>query len=126
MRRKIYILKIIGENVSRVRKEKKLSQENLAHLADIDRTYIGYIENAKYNVTITKLQQIAEALGISITELTSEYISKPEQIEIASPQNLVSKINSLIPGIREYQKLADEHGITIYFKTTEENYYKSC
>lgn len=116
MRRKIYILKIIGENVSRVRKEKKLSQENLAHLADIDRTYIGYIENAKYNVTITKLQQIAEALGISITELTSEYISKPEQIEIASPQNLVSKINSLIPGIREYQKLADEHGINDIFQ----------
>ena len=110
------LLKIIGKNVSRIRKEKKLSQEQLAHLADIDRTYIGYIENAKYNVTITKLQQIAEVLEVSLIELISEYINKPEQIEIESPQNLVSKINSLIPGIREYQKLADEHGINDIFQ----------
>ena len=113
---KINMLKIIGKNVSRIRKEKKLSQEQLAHLADIDRTYIGYIENAKYNVTITKLQQIAEVLGISLTELTTEYVTKPEQIELESPQNLMSKINSLIPGIREYQKLADEHGINDIFQ----------
>lgn len=116
MKAKIDLLKIIGENVLRIRKEKKLSQEKLAYLADIDRTYIGYIENAKYNVTITKLKQIAEALEVSVTELISEFINKPQQIEIESPQNLVSKINSLIPGIREYQKLADEHGINDIFQ----------
>ena len=88
----------------------------MAHLADIDRTYIGYIENAKYNVTISKLQQIAEALKVSVNELINEYISKPEQIEIASPQSLVEKINSLMPGIREYQQLADEHGINDIFQ----------
>lgn len=116
MKLRIDLLKIIGENVLRIRREKKLSQEKLAYLADIDRTYIGYIENAKYNVTVTKLQQIADALEVSVTELTSEFIQKPQQIEIESPQNLLSKINSLIPGIREYQKLADEHGINDIFQ----------
>lgn len=116
MSAKINLLKIIGENVARIRKEKKLSQEKLAYLSDIDRTYIGYIENAKYNVTITKLQRIAEALEVSVIELINEYVSKPEQIEIASPQNLVSKINSLMPGIREYQVLANEHGINDIFQ----------
>jgi transcriptional regulator with XRE-family HTH domain len=113
---KINLLKIIGKNITRIRKEKKLSQEQLAYLSEIDRTYIGYIENAKYNVTIAKLQQIAEALEVSVGELLIEFVNKPKQIEIASPQNLVDRIGSLMPGIREYQKLADEHGINDIFQ----------
>ncbi len=116
MASKEVLLGIIGKNIARIRKEKKLSQEELANLADIDRTYIGYIENAKYNVTIVKLLQIAEALEVSLNELINEYISQPEKIEIASPQSLVAKINSLMPGIREYQQLADEHGINDIFQ----------
>ena len=57
-------MEIIGKNVVRIRKEKKLSQRKLSYLSKINRTYIGYIENAKHNLTITKLQQIAEALEI--------------------------------------------------------------
>ncbi len=113
---KLDLQKIIGQNIVRIRNEKKISQEKLANLADIDRTYIGYIENGKYNITISKLQQIAEALDVSLNELINEYVKKPEQIEIESPENLESKINSLMPGIREYQKLADEHGINDIFQ----------
>jgi len=113
---KVNLLKIIGTNVARIRKEKKLSQEQLAYLADIDRTYIGYIENAKYNVTVLKLQQIAGALDVSLNELINEYIKKSEKIQIASTQSFVEKINSLMPGIREYQLLADEHGINDIFQ----------
>ena len=113
---KLNLLEIIGQNVARIRKEKKLSQEQLAYLAEIDRTYIGYIENAKYNVTVTKLQQIANALEVSVNELINEYVSKPERIDIATPESLVEKINSLMPGIREYQTLAGEHGINDIFQ----------
>ncbi|MEP7318298.1 MAG: helix-turn-helix domain-containing protein [Panacibacter sp.] len=113
---KVNLLKIIGSNVVRIRKEKKMSQEQLAYLADIDRTYIGYIENAKYNVTISKLQQIADALEVTVNELINEYVNKPEKIQIASPQSFLEKINSLMPGIREYQLLADAHGINDIFQ----------
>ena len=116
MAAKINLLKIIGKNIARIRKEKKLSQNQLAYLADIDRTYIGYIENAKYNVTLIKLQQIAEALDVSINELVNDQIKLPHQAAILSPKNFIEKINSLMPGIREYQKLADEHGINDIFQ----------
>jgi len=110
------LLIIIGKNVARIRKEKKLSQEALANLADIDRTYIGYIENAKYQVTVVKLQQIADALEVSLNELINEYVSHPEKIVVESPLSLEAKINSLLPGIREYQLLADQHGINDIFQ----------
>jgi transcriptional regulator with XRE-family HTH domain len=110
------LLVIIGKNVLRIRKERKLSQEQLANLAEMDRTYIGYIENAKYNVTVVKLQRIAEALGVTLNELINEYVSNPEKIEIKSPSSLAEKINSLMPGIREYQLLADQHGINDIFQ----------
>ncbi len=116
MAKKADLLKIVGNNIARIRKEKKLSQDQLAYLSEIDRTYIGYIENARYKVTLSKLQQIAEALEVSIIELISEYIKEPEKAVIVSPQNFVSKINSLMPGIREYQILADEHGINDIFQ----------
>jgi len=116
MSAKSKLQKTIGKNIVRIRKEKKLSQEELAHLTDIDRTYIGYLENGKYNATITKLEQIAKVLDVSLNELINDYVEKPEQIDIESPKNLESKINSLMPGIREYQKLADEHGINDIFQ----------
>ena len=45
-----------------------MSQETLAHLCDIDRTYMSYIENAKYNVTLQKLCDIANVLEINVCE----------------------------------------------------------
>lgn len=58
-----------GEKVRKIRKEKGLSQEALADLADIDRSYMGHIERGNQNITITKMHQIAEALEIPVQEL---------------------------------------------------------
>lgn len=60
------LLKVIGENIRRIRKEKGISQEKLANETDVNLTYLGYIENAKYNVTIGKLNTIAKYLGVTI------------------------------------------------------------
>ena len=51
------------------RKELGLTQEDLAYSADVDRTYIGYIENGKNNVTIAMLYKIAKALKLDLKEL---------------------------------------------------------
>ena len=48
---------------------KKLSQEKLAELANLHRTYIGQIENGKRNVALKNATKIAKALGISIKDL---------------------------------------------------------
>lgn len=58
-----------GERVRQIRKEKGLSQEALADLAGIDRSYIGHIERGDQNITLTKIHQIADALGVLVTDL---------------------------------------------------------
>ncbi|RLU01177.1 helix-turn-helix domain-containing protein [Ketobacter sp.] len=53
-----------GEKVRKVRKEKGLSQEALADLAGVDRSYMGHIERGEQNISLTKIYQIADALGV--------------------------------------------------------------
>lgn len=93
-----HLLSIIAENIVNYRKKKGLTQEELAHNADIDRTYIGYIENAKHNVTLGVLQKIAKALDTTILSLLSAN-------DTHTP---IQKLNFLFPFIRQYQKLAEE------------------
>ncbi|MFC0262394.1 helix-turn-helix domain-containing protein [Fontibacter flavus] len=51
-----------GEKVKAIRKSQNVSQEKLAELADLDRTYISDIENGKRNVSIETVYKIAKAL----------------------------------------------------------------
>lgn len=60
-----------GEKVREIRKAKGLSQEVLADLAGIDRSYMGHIERGDQNITLTKIYQISDALGVSAAELIS-------------------------------------------------------
>lgn len=64
-------LTAFGRKVRAIRKEKGLSQEALAALADIDRSYMGHIERGEKNITLTKIYQISGALGVSACELLS-------------------------------------------------------
>ena len=61
-----------GERVRKIRKEKGLSQEALADLAGIDRSYMGHIERGDQNITLTKIYQISEALRVSVSDLISD------------------------------------------------------
>lgn len=63
------ILIQFGERVRVLRKQKGLSQEELAFKADLHRTYIGMIERAEKNITLLNIQKIATALELSLTEL---------------------------------------------------------
>lgn len=63
------ILKRFGERVRELRKSKDISQEELAHKADLHRTYIGMIERAEKNITLLNIEKIANALEVSIKEL---------------------------------------------------------
>jgi transcriptional regulator with XRE-family HTH domain len=69
METKRNILVNFGEKVREIRKEKGLSQEELAHKADLHRTYIGMIERAEKNITLLNIEKIANALEVNIKEL---------------------------------------------------------
>lgn len=61
-----------GKQVKKLRLEKGLSQEALALLADLDRTYIPSIEKGERNVSITVIEKIANALNVKISILFDE------------------------------------------------------
>jgi transcriptional regulator with XRE-family HTH domain len=63
------ILKKLGDNVRNKRKQKGLSQEGLAAIAELHRTYIGMIERAEKNITLVNIEKIANALEVEIIEL---------------------------------------------------------
>ena len=69
MNSKQNILIKFGERVREIRKEKGLSQEELAHKADLHRTYIGMIERAEKNITLINIEKIANALETEIITL---------------------------------------------------------
>jgi len=59
----------IGQAVRAIRKDQRISQEELAHAADLDRSYVGGIERGEHNLTVLNLLRIATKLGISTSEL---------------------------------------------------------
>lgn len=66
------ILVLFGKNVQKYRKKRNLSQEELAELANLHRTYIGMIERAEKNITLCNIEKIAKALNIKIKDLLEE------------------------------------------------------
>lgn len=59
----------VGNNIKNLRKNMGLSQEQLAELANVHRTYIGMIERAEKNITLVSLERIANSLGVEIKDL---------------------------------------------------------
>ncbi|MDC3413481.1 helix-turn-helix domain-containing protein [Aquibacillus sp. 3ASR75-11] len=61
--------KVIGERIRKLRKERGLSQEELAHLSSLHPTYIGQLERGEKNATIDTIEKVTKALEISLEEL---------------------------------------------------------
>ena len=69
MKEKHKILIKFGNRVRAIRKEKNLSQEDLAFKSDLHRTYIGMIERAEKNITLINIEKIAKGLEVNIIDL---------------------------------------------------------
>lgn len=63
------INEIFGNNVRKIRTEKKFSQEELASMAGIDRTYMSDIENGRRNVSLVIAEKVAKALDVELKSL---------------------------------------------------------
>jgi len=60
----------LGSRIRAVRSAAGLTQEDLAHESDIDRSYIGGVERGERNLTFTMLCKIARALRCDVASLT--------------------------------------------------------
>lgn len=67
---KLEVAKKIGQNIKRIRKQKEITQSELARLCFKDKQAMEKIENGKVNPTIYSLYLIAEALNVDLTEIT--------------------------------------------------------
>jgi transcriptional regulator with XRE-family HTH domain len=67
------LVTVFAANVRRRRLELGLSQEELAEIAGIHRTYVGMLERAEKNVTIYNIERLALALRVEAATLLQEH-----------------------------------------------------
>lgn len=61
--------KKFGDRIKELREKHKLTQEDLADMVEVDRSYMGFVERGQKNPTLDKLRLIAKAFHISLSEL---------------------------------------------------------
>lgn len=66
------LVESVANCIKRLRHERGISQEDLAELADLDRTYISGVERAVRNISLNSLSSIIEALGLTSREFLCE------------------------------------------------------
>ena len=71
-KRGLELRRILAYNVRAFRRQKNLSQEELADLCGLHRTYVGSIERAERNATLSTLDVLASALNVSVPILLTK------------------------------------------------------
>lgn len=77
----LYLQNLLAANVLLVRKARNFSQEELAHRAAVDRTYISSVERRLRNMSIQNLQRIAVALAVDPRDLLSPDLEKDARFQ---------------------------------------------
>src|SRR5580765_3389990 len=98
---------VFAKSLRKKRAELKLSQEDLADLSGLHRTYVGSVERSERNISIDGMEKLATALGCSIGELLENDDGQLTDREV---------LEKLFQHIRLYQQLADKHGIGDIFQ----------
>ena len=59
----------LGQKIRIERQKRKISQEKLAEMADLNRNFIGMVERGETNITVKNLESIANAFEMNIQDL---------------------------------------------------------
>lgn len=84
---------IVIENIKRIRKEKKISQEMLAEACETSTSYIGLLETYRNIPKLSTIERIAEALNVPAIELFRE--STENQKKSSPPEKSKSLVTRL-------------------------------
>ena len=63
------IREVLALNLRALRRVRGMSQEDLAHLAEIDRTYVSALERSVYAASIDVVDRLARVLGVEAADL---------------------------------------------------------
>ena len=58
-----------ARNLRKIRQSQGISQEKLADLCDLQRTYVSSVERGERNIAVDNMERLAIALGVDIREL---------------------------------------------------------
>lgn len=67
-----HLRKNLADNLRHERRLRQISQDELADICELHRTYIGGIERCERNITLSTLEKIATALNMSAVDLLKE------------------------------------------------------
>jgi transcriptional regulator with XRE-family HTH domain len=70
--------KLMGERIKTIRKERGLSQQQLAELVNISEPYISYVETGKKRIGLTTLVDISHALNVTVDQILVGIFPVPE------------------------------------------------
>lgn len=68
---------IFARNLRKYRGLHGLSQEKLAEIAGLHRTYVGSVERGERNISLDNIERLANALGINVVDLLAQYGPTP-------------------------------------------------
>lgn len=91
----------VGEQIKRIRAAKGLSQKEVTITAKIDKAQYSRIENGKTDPSVSTVERIAKALGISLAEL---FVHSDELKEVHSLDKSVMEKVSLIESLTPEEK----------------------
>lgn len=66
----------LGQAIKSIRKDSRLTQEELAELANLSRSYVADIERGRYSPSMSTLEKIADALSITVADILSKDTGK--------------------------------------------------
>ena len=78
------IIQTVGSRIRAMRNQCGMTQEELAEKATLHPTYIGQVERGEKNLTLTSLEKIVTALGVSFTDLFEDMDTTTRGKSIAS------------------------------------------
>lgn len=88
------ITKLTGKRIRSLRKEQKISQEELAFRANLHPTYIGQVERGEKNATLESIEKITSALNISFDTLFKEIQFESEDKETRTIEDIHSLLKN--------------------------------
>lgn len=76
------MMKIIGENIKKLREEMELNQANIAQFLNVDQSMISKIEKGERTISVDMLEKLSCLFGVNINDIEKEDI-KPASYAVA-------------------------------------------
>ena len=93
----------VARNIKSLRKQKGLSQEQLCKISGLSLRFISRAENQPQNLTLESLETIAEALGVTVSDL----VNSPTMAGQKPSKKTMEAIDTAIKALQGYRSLFD-------------------